>query len=100
MLVLQNMDELIDDLDVPSDWIAASHACTCNPCKFKHYPADWYESLRLVQGAPFSPHSRIPENCAHTAAVRLEGITYPPQISDSTPRTYGLLNSGLVVLHP
>jgi hypothetical protein len=41
MIILKNMDELIDNLGLPSDWIAASHACACNPRKFKHYPADW-----------------------------------------------------------
>jgi alpha-N-acetylglucosamine transferase len=41
MLVLQNMDDLIEhELPAP-DWIAACHACTCNPRKLAHYPSDW-----------------------------------------------------------
>lgn len=37
---LQNFDELMT-MDLPSDRIAASHACTCNPRKLAHYPKDW-----------------------------------------------------------
>ncbi|CAO3697659.1 unnamed protein product [Rhizopus stolonifer] len=48
MLPLQNMDELIE-MDLPKGWIAASHACTCNPQKFSHYPPHW-----------------IPASCAYT----------------------------------
>ena len=40
MIVMRNMDELID-LDLPEGWIAAVHACACNPRKLAHYPADW-----------------------------------------------------------
>lgn len=40
MIVMRNMDELMD-IDLPDDWIAACHACACNPRKLKHYPADW-----------------------------------------------------------
>jgi alpha-N-acetylglucosamine transferase len=38
MLVLQNMDELFD-VELPSGWIAASHACRCNPHRVSSYPA-------------------------------------------------------------
>jgi len=83
MIVMRNMDELMD-LSLPKDWIAAAHVCACNPRKFPHYPADW-----------------IPENCAHTSVVpNPTGITSPPAITDSSPRPYTLLNSGLVVLNP
>lgn len=41
MLVIENMDELMT-LDLPSGWIAAAHACACNPRKLSHYPTDWY----------------------------------------------------------
>ena len=44
MIIMRNMDELMT-LDVPSGWIAASHACTCNPRKLAHYPEDWYAHL-------------------------------------------------------
>jgi hypothetical protein len=40
MVVMKNMDELMD-IDIPNDWIAATHVCACNPRKFAHYPADW-----------------------------------------------------------
>jgi hypothetical protein len=40
MLVRQNMDELMS-MALPETHIAASHACSCNPRKLKHYPADW-----------------------------------------------------------
>lgn len=40
MLLLHNVDDLLE-LDLPSDFIAASHACACNPRRFPHYPPDW-----------------------------------------------------------
>ena len=43
MIVMRNMDELME-LDLPSDWIAAAHACACNPRKLAHYPEDWWAS--------------------------------------------------------
>ncbi|KAI0824194.1 glycosyltransferase family 8 protein [Trametes gibbosa] len=76
MVVKRNMDELME-LDLPAGYIAAGHACACNPRKLSHYPKDW-----------------IPENCAYTLAI------HPPPIEESSPRPYGLLNSGLVVLRP
>ncbi|KAI0257592.1 glycosyltransferase family 8 protein [Lactifluus subvellereus] len=39
MIVMRNMDELME-LDLPADWIAAAHACACNPRKLAHYPKD------------------------------------------------------------
>jgi hypothetical protein len=44
MLIRRNMDELME-LELPSGWIAAAHACACNPRKLPHYPRDWYVSL-------------------------------------------------------
>ncbi|CAL1696128.1 unnamed protein product [Somion occarium] len=82
MVVLRNMDELMDH-DLPSDWIAAVHACACNPRRFPHYPDDW-----------------IPENCAYSSVVHPTGIINPPVITDSSPRPYKQLNSGLVILTP
>lgn len=52
MVVRKNMDELMDEKTLPylnpnvespplSNWIAASHACACNPRKLAHYPVDW-----------------------------------------------------------
>lgn len=82
MIVMRNMDELMD-LELPHDWIAAAHACACNPRKLPHYPRDW-----------------IPENCAHTLMVHPTALTSPPVITESSPRPYTLLNSGTVVLNP
>ncbi|KAI0936171.1 hypothetical protein AcW1_000473 [Taiwanofungus camphoratus] len=82
MIVMRNMDELMD-LDLPQDWIAAAHACACNPRKLPHYPPDW-----------------IPENCAHTSMVHPMALTSPPVILENSPRPYTLLNSGTVVLNP
>ncbi|KAG8752654.1 hypothetical protein FRC12_011845 [Ceratobasidium sp. 428] len=82
MLVRKNMDELMH-LDLPEDWIAGAHACACNPRRLKHYPADW-----------------IPENCAHTLMRHPTCLSAPPQITKSSPRPYGLINTGLVVCTP
>ncbi|KAF8078497.1 glycosyltransferase family 8 protein [Lyophyllum atratum] len=80
MIVTRNMDELMD-LELAEDQIAAVHVCACNPRRLEHYPADW-----------------IPANCAHTAVRHPRAL--PPVATDSTPRPYGQLNSGTVVLNP
>ncbi|EGO28220.1 glycosyltransferase family 8 protein [Serpula lacrymans var. lacrymans S7.9] len=82
MLVLRRMDELMD-LELEKDWIAATHVCACNPRRYPHYPADW-----------------IPANCAYTHLEHPIGLTSPSAITDSSPRPYSQLNSGLVVLNP
>ncbi|KAI8992305.1 nucleotide-diphospho-sugar transferase [Pilobolus umbonatus] len=51
MLPLKNMDELMEVYLPDTDWIAACHACICNPLHITHYPVHW-----------------IPENCAYTQA--------------------------------
>lgn len=43
---------------------------------------------------------RIPENCGYTPLVHPDALSHPSAITDSSPRPYGLLNSGLVVLTP
>ncbi|KAK4056588.1 hypothetical protein OIO90_002436 [Microbotryomycetes sp. JL221] len=78
MLVLDNMDELMT-MPLEPGWIAAAHACTCNPRKLAHYPKDW-----------------VPENCGH----RLSRGIVPGQPEDFSKPTHHLLNSGLVVLTP
>ncbi|GAA5854672.1 hypothetical protein JCM8547_004931 [Rhodosporidiobolus lusitaniae] len=78
MLVTSNMDELLE-MPLEEGWIAASHACTCNPKKLVHYPKNW-----------------IPENCGHTRAK----FTTPLSPSHFTLPTHDRLNSGLVVLRP
>ncbi|KAI0271327.1 nucleotide-diphospho-sugar transferase [Gloeopeniophorella convolvens] len=82
MAIMRNMDELME-LDLPSDWIAAVHACACNPRKLAHYPKDW-----------------VPANCAYTPLTHPTAHTQPSSIEPSSPRPYGLLNSGLVVITP
>ena len=39
-------------------------------------------------------------NCAFTAVAHPDGLIKPTQITSDSPRTYGLLNSGMVVLNP
>lgn len=78
------MDSLLE-CDLPGhDWIAACHACTCNPRKLAHYPADW-----------------VPENCAYTPlATKDDSIPLAASVTPESKRTYGLLNSGVVLLQP
>lgn len=45
-------------------------------------------------------NQRVHENCAHTSVAWPTAISNPPVISKDSPRPYGLLNSGLVVLNP
>ncbi|POY74137.1 hypothetical protein BMF94_2949 [Rhodotorula taiwanensis] len=78
MLCLRNMDELLE-MPLDEGWIAATHACTCNPRKLSHYPSDW-----------------VPENCGHTQAK----LTTPLAASDFSRPTHDRLNSGAVVLRP
>ncbi|KAI0307771.1 glycosyltransferase family 8 protein [Multifurca ochricompacta] len=82
MIVMRNMDELME-LDLPKDWIAAAHACACNPRKLPHYPKDW-----------------IPKNCAYTPLLHPTGHTQPSLIEPFSPQPYNLLNSGLVIITP
>ncbi|GAA6042530.1 hypothetical protein JCM8097_004651 [Rhodosporidiobolus ruineniae] len=78
MLVVRNMDELME-MPLEEGWIAATHACTCNPKKLAHYPKTW-----------------VPENCGHTQAR----FTTPLSASAFSKPTHTRLNSGLVVLRP
>ncbi|KAJ4486271.1 glycosyltransferase family 8 protein [Lentinula aciculospora] len=80
MLIKRNMDKLME-LPLKQDEIAAAHVCACNPMKLVHYPQDW-----------------IPANCAHTAVEGPLGL--PPAWTPDSPRPYGQLNSGTVVLNP
>lgn len=43
---------------------------------------------------------RVPKNCAYTPLVHPTALTHPSQITETSPRPYGLLNSGLIVLYP
>ncbi|KAF9069156.1 nucleotide-diphospho-sugar transferase [Rhodocollybia butyracea] len=80
MVVKRHMNELLE-MSLADDEIAAAHVCACNPLKLAHYPDDW-----------------IPANCAHTAVQNPLGL--PPAWSPTSPRPYGQLNSGTVVLNP
>jgi len=79
-VILHNIDEMMT-MDLPEGYIAAAHACTCNPRKLAHYPKDW-----------------VPENCGFTAADKTTGE--PAEIKEGGPENHHLLNSGTVILNP
>jgi alpha-N-acetylglucosamine transferase len=78
MLPLQNMDELMCLYLPNKNWVAASHACVCNPQKIQHYPPSW-----------------TPENCSYTGCGTSACVE--PTSADSKASYF---NSGLVVLSP
>ena len=47
MLIKQNMDELFD-FPLNPGWVAAAHACACNPRKLAHYPKDWFADNYMI----------------------------------------------------
>jgi alpha-N-acetylglucosamine transferase len=64
MLAVKNMDEVFDT-PLPAGWIAACHACRCNPYRIPSYPPDWvpancYYSYLTQQGAKPLPENFIP----------------------------------------
>lgn len=75
MLPLQNMDELMS-IHLEKDWVAACHACICNPQHIKHYPATW-----------------VPENCAYTGTTTID-------VPSENDVKLNYFNSGLIVLNP
>lgn len=86
MLVKRNMDELMLlglGRTYAGPRIAAASACTCNPDKVPSYPSNW-----------------VPENCAYTPQTFPECLMQPTPVTDTSPPTYRLLNSGLVVIDP
>lgn len=103
MLPRRNMDELFD-LDLPTGWIAASHACTCNPRKIASYPSSWFDLLLPSAWRSLIALRRIPENCGFTyAKPSVPGssdLCAPLQPSSVSGPTLHSLNSGLVVLDP
>lgn len=85
------------------DFIAACHACTCNPRRFPHYPDDWsvwFWGSCFLPSAQYSPFCRTPKNCAYSAISSNEGSLQATPVTPTSPRTHTLLNSGLVVLTP
>ncbi|MEA9393434.1 glycosyltransferase family 8 protein [Acerihabitans sp. TG2] len=75
MLVVKNMDELMD-LPLQPGWIAACHACRCNPNHIATYPADW-----------------VPANCHYTYGDGADDAAVPHGVAP-------YFNSGTVVLTP
>ena len=75
MIVMRNMDELFD-IDLPEGWIAAGHVCACNPMKFSHYPADWYELLYVGSTRCLTSFQGFRELRIH--ALGASHRSYPP----------------------
>lgn len=73
MLVVRGMDELFE-ADLPQGWVAACHACRCNPGGLPTYPVGWR-----------------PENCSYTRGA---GHGDHPAGADD------YFNAGLLVLRP
>jgi inositol 3-alpha-galactosyltransferase len=71
------------EADLPSDWIAANHACVCNKERDVWAPEDWRE-----------------ENCGFTPLEHPEALTKPTQVTPDSRPTYHLLNSGMFLYHP
>lgn len=74
MLVVKNMDALFTQ-PLPTGWIAACHACRCNPLRIDRYPADW-----------------VPENCFYSH--------YQPGQPMPRDGSAGYFNSGFMMLTP
>ncbi|KAI9170875.1 Galactinol synthase 1 [Paramyrothecium foliicola] len=84
MAIFGSMDAVFDgEADLPSDWLAANHACVCNLDKDSWAPEDWR-----------------PENCAYTPIHHPKALVEPTQPTPEGPRTHGLLNGGLLLFHP
>ncbi|KAK9476650.1 nucleotide-diphospho-sugar transferase [Lipomyces japonicus] len=82
MIVVKNMDELMElELNDTDRVFAASHACTCNPFKKPHYPADW-----------------TPENCSFT--FQHADPEAAQEVGAPTDTGLAICNGGLQVVHP
>jgi inositol 3-alpha-galactosyltransferase len=80
----RNMDCVFEhEADLPSDWIAANHACVCNKERDPWAPDNWRE-----------------ENCGFTPLEHPEALTKPTQVTPESRPTYHLLNSGMFLYHP
>jgi len=78
MVCLSNPDELFD-VHIPDGWMAAAHACVCNPADKDYYPANWR-----------------PENCAYTHQTQEEAFEKGGPLNDGL----GFLNGGMQVIVP
>lgn len=76
MLVIKNMDEVFE-LPLQEGFIAACHACRCNPNRIESYPASWQ-----------------PENCYYSWCEDEEMTAHPPATVDN------YFNAGFLVLAP
>ncbi|KAK3117811.1 hypothetical protein LTR53_000499 [Teratosphaeriaceae sp. CCFEE 6253] len=84
MAIYRNMDSVFDAAnDLPSDWIAANHACVCNTDNDAWAPPDWNI-----------------ENCAYTPLSHPSALTHPTPVTPESRGTYHLLNSGMFLYHP
>lgn len=75
MLVVKDMDEVFD-APLPAGWIAACHACRCNPYRIPAYPPDW-----------------VPANCYYSYLTR-QGVKPLPD------NFTAYFNSGFILLTP
>ncbi|PSK56524.1 hypothetical protein B9Z65_6148 [Elsinoe australis] len=82
MLVFKAPDPVFH-LDLPSDWIAANHACVCNLDSDPWAPSDWTK-----------------ENCAYTPISHPSALTHPTPVTPSSRPTHHLLNSGFFLFSP
>jgi alpha-N-acetylglucosamine transferase len=84
MAIFGDMDAIFDKAsELPSDWLAANHACVCNLDFDSWAPEDWR-----------------PENCAYTPMSHPNALTKPTQPTTDGPKTHNLLNGGLLLFHP
>ncbi|KAG0258523.1 hypothetical protein BG011_003231 [Mortierella polycephala] len=95
-------------LDLPPNWVAAAHACTCNPMHNPRYPASWTpESCAYSQftGNPCPPsHNYIIQNGKEqeqqVADLQVSSSLPSPSSAASFLERRSYFNSGLVVLIP
>lgn len=82
--VFRNMDELFD-LDLPADWIAASHGCVCNRDGDAWAKKDWNQ-----------------ENCAWTPIQHPDSVDHAVEVPSTAAPDHplALLNGGLFVYNP
>ncbi|KAK4569898.1 hypothetical protein LTR86_002867 [Recurvomyces mirabilis] len=83
MAIFRNMDEVFNDVEsLPSDHIAANHACVCN-----------------LDNDPWAPEDWNVENCAYSPLSHPGALTKPTQQTPESRGTYHLLNSGMFLYH-
>ncbi|QRW19345.1 glycosyltransferase family 8 protein [Rhizoctonia solani] len=87
MLVRKNMDDLFD-VPLEEGWIAAAHACTCNPMHITHYPSYW-RALDTNVLMTFT-----------NTGVRPDALCTAFQPLPESGITLHSINSGIVVLNP